>query len=201
MRIRVKVVDDAGKPLSKERVAIGQMGDYRNALIAKPLPNQPGEYEFQYPKGESIRDLVLQHPWEEVAYYQEAPDKPAIPGSMLILGKANADLSGITIRVRKAGHIQLRIKTDSGGAMPERTNISTSYVNSYPDSKVRIDGVVELRSPKGPFNAELKQIAPDEPLKIEVRAPGYQTVSENVLLADGEVKTLDVTLTPSDEED
>lgn len=199
VRIRVKVVDDAGKPLSKERLAIGQMADYRNALIAKPVPNQAGEFEFQFPKGEYIRDLVLQHPWEEVAFYQEAPNKPFIPGSMLVLGKAEADLSGITIQVRKAGQVRLRIKTDTGGPMPENTNISTSYVNTYPDSKVQAESVVEMRSAKGEWSAELKQIVPDEPLKIEVRAPGYQPVTENVLLADGEVKTLDITLTPSDE--
>jgi hypothetical protein len=101
--------------------------------------------------------------------------------------------------VRKAGQVQLKIQTDTGGPMPESTNINASYANTYPDSSVRVDGVVQMRSAKGPWSAELKQIVPDEPLKIVVRAPGYQPVTENVLLADGEVKTLDVTLTPSDE--
>ena len=60
-------------------------------------------------------------------------------------------------------------------------------------------GVVQFHSPKGPWSSELKQIAPDEPLKIEIKAPGYQPVSESVLLADGETKVLEVTLTPSEE--
>jgi hypothetical protein len=200
VRIHVRVVDGAGKPLSNERLAIGQTADYRNAHIATPIANKPGEYEFLYPQGEYIRDLVLQHPWEQVAFYQEADDKPAIPGSMLLLGKAEEDMSGITIHLRQAGLVQLLIKTDTGGPMPANTSINTSYVNSYPDSSVRFGGgVVQFRSPKGPWSSELKQIAPDEPLKIEIKAPGYQAASETVLLADGETKTLEVTLTPSDD--
>ena len=84
--------------------------------------------------------------------------------------------------------------------MPPNTNIDTGYVNSYPASKVRFgDGVVQLRSPKDPWDCELKQIAPDEPLKIHVKAPGFQPVTETVLLADGETQTVDITLTPKDD--
>lgn len=200
VRIHVKVIDEKGKPLSEERIAIGQTGDYRNAILSKPVPGKPGEYEFLFPEGEYIRDMIIRHPWEQAAFYQESPDKPFVPGNMLVLGKAEEDISGITIQLRKAGHVQLRIKTDQGQPMPKRTNMQTRYVNTYPDSSVRAHtGAIHTRNPNGPWSREITQVVPDEPLTIQIDAPGFQRYTKTIEVTDGETKTLDVILSPKDD--
>ncbi len=194
-------MDDLDNPLSSERIAIGQTADYRNAILSQPVEGKPGEYEFLFPKGQYIRDMVLRHSFDEMAYYQEAPNKPEIPGSMLVLGKAMKDISGIKIRLRKAGQVQLLIKTANGGEMPANTNINARYKNSYPNSSVRFGGgIVQMRSPKKVWSSTLKQIAPLEPLTITIRAPGYPEVQKTVELIDGETKTLNMTLPAKDDE-
>ena len=200
IRIRVRVVDGAGKPLPNERLAIGQTGDYRNAILSEPVPNQPGDYEFIFPEGQYIRDVVLRHSWDEVAYYQEAPGKPFLPGTMLVLGKAEEDISGITVQLRQAGKIRLRLKTDTGKPIPKPLNISTHYLNKHPESSVRFGtGIVHTGSPEMPNETEIKPIAADEPFEITIKAPGYQPWSKTVELGDGQAEILDVTLSQEDE--
>ena len=84
--------------------------------------------------------------------------------------------------------------------MPQKTNTQTHYINTYPNSNVRANsGAVQSGNPNSPWSWELKQIAPDEPLAIQIDAPGYQRFTKTIEVSDGETKTLDVTLSPKDE--
>ena len=202
IRIRVRVIDEAGNPLPNELLAIGETGDYRNAILSEPVANQPGDYEFIFPKGEYIRDIVLRHSWDDVAYYQEAPGKPFLPGSMLVLGKAKKDISGITVQLRDAAKIRLRMKTDTGEPIPKPLNISTVYLNRdhHSDSSVRFGTeIVHSRSPKAPDETEIMPIAAGEPFEVIIKAPGYQPWSKTVELGDGQTEILDVKLSSADQ--
>ncbi len=195
--IRVNVVDGEGQPITREHVSIGDIGDYSNALIADEVRDQPGMYEFKFPKGRYIRDLKLRHSWSEIAYYQEKPGVDPIPAEAIVLNKANKDIDGIKVIVRPSATLLVQLQHPSGEPYVDETpGFSVSV--THPESSSPSDRSTVTLQPAHfiPRNQvgihEFKGVIPNCDVRVQVRGDDVNEVTNTVRLSEGETRTIEL---------
>ena len=197
--IRVQVVDVEGKPVTREHVSIGDIADYSNALIAKELQDEPGFYEFQFPKGQYVRDLKLRHSWDQIAYYQEKPGLDPLPADAVVFGKAKQDRDGIKVIVGPSAKLFVKLVDKHGQPFkPETSDFSVSL--DHPESlspsnrPTVAPRSAHLVSAKPPRTHEFRGLVPDCDLTLQVRGSTVNTLRKNLRLSPGEERTIELTV-------
>ena len=199
--IRVKVTDLDGDPLLGQHVSLRDVADYSNAPIATEVEGQPGLYEFQHPKGESIRDLKLRHAWDETVYYQEEPGLDFIPGSYVVLGKADEDIKGITIKVGSSATLVLNLVDAEGNPITDDFANVGAQIN-YPknlspsDRPVRLPTAPTRGKANDPSWIEMPGLVPDCDLSLSVYGRKIDKINKRIRLSPGEERELTLVIKP-----
>ena len=199
--VRVKVVNLDGAPVSQQRVSLGDIGDYSNALLASEVDGEPGVYEFQHPKGHYLRDLKVRHSWETIAYYQEKPGLDPIAGDHVVLGKANKDIDGITITVGPSAKLTLLLHDQDGNPITEdfaRVNAQISYPDEMHPSnrRVRAPSAPMMTKAKDPSWIEMPGLVPNCDLRLSVYGDKIDDIKQRVRLSPGEQRELTLVVKP-----
>lgn len=197
VKIRVDVVDGSGKPLTGQRLSIGDIGDYVNAIIAKEVKGKPGVYEFKFPKGRYIRDIALRHSWDEIAYYQETANEKPLPAEAIVLGKANKDISGIKVTLRKAGRIEVQlVHADGKPYANERIGVDVKHPASLsPSNRSTVAPQPAHTVPRRhPGLHVFQEVVPDVDVKVSIYGDNIVGSTKTVRVAEGETKRVTLTV-------
>ncbi|MFO0821167.1 MAG: carboxypeptidase regulatory-like domain-containing protein [Pirellulales bacterium] len=193
VKLRIRMVDGRGRPLSDRRVHAGFFPD---AIFSTPVADQPGLHELVLPKSSGYRILQAEHPWEESALYQRRPASPKFPGPGIMLEALDRDNDEMVVHILPAGTIHYTLRTEGGEPLPQDLSRHHRYEREELFSKngMRTGGFVTSSTPSAPPRHSVLGIAPGEPVKLSWSAPGYVTEERVVVVHSGQTATLDVVL-------
>ncbi len=209
VRIPVEVVDGTGKPLDGKMLSIGDLGDFENAVLGKPVEGEPGRYEFQYPQDQYVRDLRVRCSMGESAFYQLSDQFAPVAADAIVLGKATADFPIVRVVVRQAGTLKVTARTPDGKEPEGSSQIHVQYgseqttrleaanqANRDPRAIFMAPGLM-ISYPAGePWNTTIQQIAPGVPVLVTLQSDKYVAEPQTVTLADGETKSIELVVKP-----
>ncbi len=207
IKIPVEVVDGEGNPISNATLSIGDMGNFMNAALARPVEGSPGRFEFSFPRDLYIRDLGLRRSMGDAVFYQINRNHPPVAAEAIVLGKAHEDLPIIRVTVRKAAMLTVKARTADGKELEGQVQVSASY---GPETENRIqaaeranfDPQVHFTTPRmlhthpagQPWNPTFQQLVPGEPVVLSVHSDRYAAEPKTITLQAGEHKTVEVLL-------
>ncbi len=205
VRIPVEVIDGAGKPLTDERLSIGDTSNFMNAVLAKSVADAPGRYEFLFPQGQYVRDLKVRVSMGEAAFYQLNTRIDPVAADAIVLGKATEDFPAIRAVIRRSGTLQVTTRTEGGKEPDGKTYVHAQYgpetdariaaaerANQQPRASFMAPRLLHTHPAGQPWNPTFQQIAPGEPLVVTVRSDNYVAQPQTVTLTDGETKSIEI---------
>lgn len=197
VRLRVRMVDGRGRPLSDQRVYAGFLPE---AIFSTPVADQPGLHEIVLPKLGPYRVLQAEHAWEEAALYQRRPGAPKYPGPGVALEPLDRDNDEMVVQILPAGAIHYTLRTAGGEPLPRDLSIDHRYEREETFSKngMLTRGFVTSSTPGVPPKRTVLGIAAGEPVRLAWSAAGYETEERVVVVHSAETATLDIVLKKRD---
>ena len=190
-------VDSQGKPhKTHEITASGRFGD--EGWWWDGRPDENGRIEIKIPKGLTDARFVLMVNEHQSTRYRWSDDSPWQNEHEMRAPMVNQDLNDITAMYYTAPILVVSAVAEDGSAIPDFKCQIT-----YPEGKKPYtESPHWINGNKGDVNFEKQQdgrwrstqLLPDEDLTLTVEAPGFQSWSQTVTLAEGATREIKATL-------